>query len=188
MGSDWSRGAVGAEVEPGWHSKSTRVTVRDQVTQAFGDWRLDVYRYALSLGLEPAGAQEITQEAFLRLFLELDKGVEISARRAWLFRVAHNLAVNVNKRESRVGRWSAELDERLVDSAANPEQALLEREKFASFHRAVARLSDHQRQCLHLRAAGFRYREIAAIVGIGTSTVSEFLDRAIEKLRKALQG
>jgi RNA polymerase sigma-70 factor (ECF subfamily) len=169
----------------GWHSAITSVTARDQVTQAFGEWRLDVYRYALSLGLDPAKAQEITQEAFLRLFMALDRGTEVAARKAWLFRVTHNLAIDTRMQESRMARWSPELTDRLVDSAVNPEQAVLEREKFARLQREVGRLSNQQQQCLHLRVAGLRYREIAAIIGIGTSTVSEFLDRAIEKLRKA---
>jgi DNA-directed RNA polymerase specialized sigma24 family protein len=33
---------------------------------------------------------------------------------------------------------------------------------------------------------GFRYREIAEIVGISTSTVGEFLGRAVKRLRRAL--
>ena len=76
-------------------------------------------------------------------------------------------------------------EDRFVDPHSNPEQAFLERERFQRLHQAVEALSGQQRQCLHLRAAGFRYREIAEIIGIRTSTVSEFLKRAIERLRKA---
>jgi RNA polymerase sigma-70 factor (ECF subfamily) len=178
-------GTVRSEILLGLRSQGTNVTVRDLVTQAFAEWHMDLYRYALSIGLEPAGAQEIAQEAFLRLFVALDKGDAIDNRKAWLFRVAHNLALNSRARESKVGRWTPELDEILVDSAANPEQAFLEREKLQRYHRAVEGLSEQQRQCLRLRSAGFRYREIAEIAGIGTSTVSEFLKRAIERLGKA---
>ncbi len=176
---------VRVEVLSGLRSQKAKATVRDAVTEAFAEWRLDLYRYALSIGLDPAGAQEITQEAFLRLFVALDHGEKIESRKAWLFRVAHNLAINLRVRESRLGRWTPELDQELVDAGANPEQAFLEREKFNRLHREVERLSEQQRQCLHLRATGLRYREIAGIVGIKTSTVSEFLTRAIEKLRKA---
>jgi RNA polymerase sigma-70 factor (ECF subfamily) len=176
---------VRVEVLSGLGSQRAKATVRDAVTEAFVEWRLELYRYALSIGLDPAGAQEITQEAFLRLFVALEQGEKIASRKAWLFRVAHNLAINLRVRESRLGRWTPELDEVLVDAGANPEQALLEREKFARLRREVERLSEQQRQCLHLRAAGLRYRDIADIIGIKISTVSEFLTRAIEKLRKA---
>jgi len=185
VGIHWVRGEVQAEVLVGLRPQRAKVTVRDLIAQAFAEWQADVYRYALSIDLEPAGAQEITQEAFLRLYVALDRGESIENQKAWLFRVAHNLALNLRVKESKVGRWTPDLDDRLVDPRANPEQAFLERERLQRLHRAVERLSEQQRQCLHLRAAGFRYREIAEIIGIKTSTVSEFLKRAIEKLRKA---
>jgi DNA-directed RNA polymerase specialized sigma24 family protein len=47
-------------------------------------------------------------------------------------------------------------------------------------------LSDPQRHCLHLRAKGFRYREIAEIIGVSTSTVGEAMQRVVKRLRKAL--
>ena len=51
---------------------------------------------------------------------------------------------------------------------------------------AIENLSPQQRSCLHLRAEGFRYREIAGILGINPSTVGEFLQRAVKRLRKAI--
>jgi RNA polymerase sigma-70 factor (ECF subfamily) len=162
-----------------------KMTIRDRVSQAFSEWRDELYRYALSLGLNTAQAQEITQDAFLRLYVALDKGESIENQKAWLFRVAHNLALNLRLKENRLGSWAAELEDQLVDPGANPEQALLEHEKFDRLRQAVAGLSEQQRLCLHLRADGFRYREIGEILGIKTSTVSEFLKRAINRLRKA---
>ncbi len=161
------------------------MTVRERVTQAFSDWHSDVYRYVLSLGLGAAQAQEITQDTFLQLCVTLDKGDSIENQRAWLFRVAHNLTLNLRAKENKVRPWRCELEDRLVDPSANPEQALLEHEQLVRLHRAVQGLSEQQRQCLHLRADGFRYREIGEILGIRTSTVSEFLNRAISRLRKA---
>jgi DNA-directed RNA polymerase specialized sigma24 family protein len=40
--------------------------------------------------------------------------------------------------------------------------------------------------CLYLRAEGLRYNEIAATIGVGASTVGEFLNRAVTRLRKAI--
>ena len=51
--------------------------------------------------------------------------------------------------------------------------------------RAWVTLSPQQRQCLHLRAEGLRYREIAETMQISISSVREFLGRAITKLQKA---
>ena len=63
---------------------------------------------------------------------------------------------------------------------------MIEREKLLRMHRAAETLSPQQRQCLHLRAEGLRYQEIADTIGVSVSTVSEFLKRAIVRLRKAV--
>ena len=57
-------------------------------------------------------------------------------------------------------------------------------ERMVRFHRAVENLSDQQRRCLRLRLEGLRYPDIAAVLGISSSAVGEFLRRAIAKLRK----
>jgi len=181
----WIGSEIKADVLVDLCPRGSKVTARDLVAQAFAEWRIDLYRYALSMGPPPAAAQEITQEAFLRLYLALDNGETIESPRAWLFRVAHNLAVNIRAREKRLGPWTEDLEDRFVDPCANPERALLDREKLERLERAIEELSEQQRECLHLRAAGFRYREIAEILGIRTSTVSEYLKRAIERLRRA---
>ncbi len=185
MDTHWIGSEVQADALLGLRPRGAKVTARDLVAQAFAESRVDLYRYGLSMGLRPATAQEITQETFLRLYVALDNGERIENERAWLFRVSHNLAVNLRAREKRLGPWTDDLEDRFVDPSANPERALLDREKFERLERAIEGLSEQQRECLHLRAAGFRYREIAEIVGIKTSTVSEYLKRAIERLRRA---
>jgi RNA polymerase sigma-70 factor (ECF subfamily) len=61
---------------------------------------------------------------------------------------------------------------------------VLEREWREGFQAAFQNLSKQQRLCLELRAEGLRYREIAAALGIQTSTVGRFLGRAMIRLRK----
>ena len=52
-------------------------------------------------------------------------------------------------------------------------------ERALRFHRAVQGLSEQQRHCLFLRLEGLRYPEIGSALGIGASTVGEFLRRAL---------
>lgn len=144
-----------------------------------------MYHYLLRLGLSPSQAQEGAQEVFLRLHSALVKGESIHNPRAWVFRVAHNLAVT----EHRAGdRWMAldpGLEAALTDRGPGPEARVLQRERSARVSEALAELSPQQRRCLYLRAEGLRYREIAETIGVGVSTVSEFLTRAVAKLRRA---
>ena len=60
----------------------------------FEQQRLSVCRYLLSLGLRPQVASEITQESFLRLYRHLRSNGRSENLRGWVFRVAHNLAMN----------------------------------------------------------------------------------------------
>jgi len=161
------------------------LSIEEQVARLFEQTRTEVYRYLLTLGLEAGRAQEAVQEVFMRLYRALKKKDDILNRRAWVFRVAHNVGLRLRSRESSMRPFDADLALRLADPQPNPEKSAIDRERTLRLHRAVETLSPQQRQCLHLRAEGFRYREIASILGISDSSVGEFLRRAIEKLRKA---
>jgi RNA polymerase sigma-70 factor (ECF subfamily) len=160
------------------------VTLQDEVAQLFEEARDDVYRYLLTLGLYPPEAQEATQEVFLRLYATLKKGELIRSRRAWIFRVAHNLGLKIRAQQKGGQPFDATLEARLASSTADPERSLLERERTLRFHKAIEALSDQQRRCLYLRMEGLRYPEIGSALGISASTVGEFLRRAIVRLKK----
>jgi RNA polymerase sigma-70 factor (ECF subfamily) len=162
------------------------MTLEEQVTESYERWRDGIYRYLAAAFGSPAQAEEITQEAFLQMCRTLQKGQTIENHRAWLYRVAHNAALNQIKSRKFLlpvddEAWE-EISRVLPDTAPSPEQSLLEREKLACLRQAMSRLTDTERQCLHLRTKGFRYREIAEVVGLGVSTVAETLYRVIEKL------
>ncbi len=162
-----------------------RVGLQHEVAQLFEEMRDGVFRYVLSLGLHPPQAQEATQEVFLRLYAALQRSEPIQNRRAWVVRVAHNLALKVRVQQSTQAPFDPDIEARIADPDLNPEQTLLERERMLRFHRAMENLSEQQRRCLHLRLEGLRYPEIASVLGISASAVGEFLRRAIVRLRKA---
>ncbi len=159
--------------------------VQEQVIRLYEEARQDVYHYMLRLGLNPAQAQEGAQEAFLRLYASLRQGEEIRNPRAWVFRVAHNLAMTQHSTGDRWTPLDPTLERALTDRGLGPEEDAIRRQRMARVSRALADLSPQQRKCLYLRAEGLRYREIADAAGIGISTVSEFVSRAIARLRRA---
>jgi RNA polymerase sigma-70 factor (ECF subfamily) len=163
------------------------VSLDAQVEQIYAEVRNPVCAYLLYLGLPAAQAQEVTQEAFLRLYQTMRKGDGIDNPRAWLFRVAHNLGLKVRSRE-RAFRAVAPDWDRFVHPSASPEGLLLDREKTGRVADAMESLSPQQRNCLYLRSEGLRYREIAEVIGISSSTVNEFLRRAIARLAEAVNG
>ena len=168
------------------------VKPEEEVSQLFELLREPLYHYLLVIFRSPAEAEDIAQESFLQLYKHLQDGQQIDNPRFWIFRVAHNLAINRQKREE----ISELLDEplwdeirgRLADPALDPEERLLERDKLQRLHAAMAWLSPQERQCLQLRVQGFRYREIGEILGIATPSVAEFLRRGIRKLMRTNNG
>lgn len=143
-----------------------------------------MYHYLLRLGLAPSQAQEGAQEVFLRLHAALVRGESIRNPRAWVFRVAHNLAVTEHAAGSRWMALDPALETALTDRGPGPEARVIQRERAERLNQALNELSPQQRKCLYLRAEGLRYREIADAAGLGVSTVSEFITRAIARLRR----
>jgi len=113
------------------------------------------------------------------------KGEDISNARAWLFRVAHNLAIKVRSQERAVRSVDRDWERFSGRAADSQERVALDRERMLRIQAAIAELSAQQKNCLYLRSEGLRYREIAVVMGISSSTVNEFLRRAISKLAEA---
>lgn len=147
----------------------------------FEQQRLSVCRYLTSLGLRPQVASEIAQESFLRLYRHLRSKGRSENLRGWVFRVAHNLAMNELRRAAANGEIL--LDE--ADRARDPEQVLLQKERMHRIRDTIRMLPRRQQECLHLRAEGLRYREIAQVLGIGVSSVAESVQRALGALTRA---
>jgi RNA polymerase sigma-70 factor (ECF subfamily) len=164
-------------------TEQTSMTLNQRIGALYEELRMDVYRYVLTLGLSPHMAQDVTQDSFVRLFETCHRGAMVQNPRAWLLRVAHNLAINaVSSKNYAV----AELNAAHPVTTGTVEDRLIENERRTRFRTEISRLSTQQKACLELRAQGLRYREIAEIVGISISAVGEFLRRAISRLREAL--
>lgn len=176
--------------EPGLMSGDE--TIEQKVTRLFDLLHDPVYYYLLAVLGDPAAAEDITQESFLRLFVQLRRGAAVENVRLYVFRIAHNLACDERRRGQRLTPLDAlssqDLGAFFVETGPNPEQRVMQREKFERLRAGLARLSPQERQCLLLRLEGFRYREVGEILGIGVSTAAEFLQRAMRKLMVSVNG
>lgn len=158
------------------------------VSETFDDLSGPVFGYAAGVVGDADGAEDVTQEVFFRYFCELRQGREIREPRAWAFRVAHNLALNRRRdRRKFVGIADAGCGARLV-SEPGVQQRLEERERRQLVREALAGLSTRERRCIELRSEGLRYREIAELLEIRISSVSNYVDRAMQKIAGGLAG
>jgi RNA polymerase sigma-70 factor (ECF subfamily) len=153
--------------------------------------RLPLYSYLVCVGLRPQDADDVVQDSFLRLHQCLQAGERISEPRAWLFRVGKNLSLNFCRDQRRLiyadDPYTHVQFREVPQSDHDPEAQYLKKEALLRLDAGIARLTESQQDCIHLRAQGLRYREIASVLGISVSSAAELLQRAIIRLAKDCQ-
>ena len=160
---------------------------RERVSDYFLVLRDPVYGYLARFCGSPIEAEELTQEAFLKLYRHLLEGKKVENARSWIFRVARNLAIDrARSRHVSEERTERYLVEAMPSEEASSEAVILEHERHEQLGIAMEALTDFQRQCLHLRAEGLRYREIAETLSTSVDSVADGLHRAIRKLRERM--
>lgn len=164
------------------------LTTAERVAALYEAHREAIYRFLLGQGLEPATAQELAQDVFVKLFVAMTKNTEIESEQAWMYGVAAKLAVDYWRREGRP-MW-VELDsfpemaENLRSKESNPEAAVVRSQRLQRVAEMMARLPKEQRLGIHLRMRGLRYRAIARISGHTHAKTAELLSTAVERLRR----
>jgi RNA polymerase sigma-70 factor (ECF subfamily) len=135
----------------------------------YDEYRPKLYRYMRSMQLGRDHADEVIQETFMRLTMELLKESKIENVQGWIVRVAHNLAVNLLKKE-RGQVINAEVHHFLIanraDPALSPEETYSREEQSKLMKTVLASLKPQHRECFQMRAQGFRYKDIGLALGI----------------------
>jgi RNA polymerase sigma-70 factor (ECF subfamily) len=158
-----------------------------------GRYRASIYRYILRLVGDPARADDLTQETFLRVHRRIGGLRDPAAVEAWLYRIATNLCYDTfRQREHRspptplvaLGEGSAALSD---EAALHPDQLLDQNEMSDCVLRFLSDLPDSQREVLLQHdLQGFTGPEIADRLGLTIHNVKIRLHRARVALRAAL--
>lgn len=160
--------------------------IEQDVLRLFDDYRRPLQRYVASIGLNAQESEDVVQDVFLALFRHLQLDRSRSNLPGWLFRVARNLALRQRRRQRHW--WSLRMDvapEDRIDPAANPEERLADTEQRRHWQRVIGALPERDRRCLLLRAEGFKYRDIAAALGVSLGSVAKSMARALTRLEPA---
>ena len=146
----------------------------------------------------PATAEELAQEVFLRVYRSRSTYEPSAKFSTWLYRIATNLAVN-HARDTRHERPenTVRLDEPdeetgttpdLADRALTAEDQLLRRERLAAIRSKVNALPERQRLAVMMhKYQQMDYRQIAAVMKLSESATKSLLFRAYETLREQLK-
>jgi RNA polymerase sigma-70 factor (ECF subfamily) len=150
----------------------------------------EVWALAYARWMNADTAMDITQETFLRLWRASEKGEKILNPRAWLLRVARNLAEDYAKSSFR--RNGTHPPQTMNGVQAHDPQPLdrLEREEtFAHLRSQLEQLPQADREILTLRyALDYNTGDIASMLAIKESAVHMRLSRARQRLADRLRG
>jgi RNA polymerase sigma-70 factor, ECF subfamily len=150
-----------------------------------------VYRY---LG-DAARAEDVAQEAFLRVYRARKSYKPLAQFKTWLFRIVYNLVVNEANARKRNAALSLERLRASEDgaffvedeNAPIPEKELEHAELLAKVREAVLDLPENQRMALVMnKYRDMPYVEIAQAMGLSVEAVKSMLFRAREKVRNKL--
>lgn len=141
-----------------------------------------LYATILRMTKNPQSAQDLLQEAFIKVYEQLEKFDQKGSFKNWLYRVAINHCLD-QFRKKRVLLEQVE-DTHLINDTT-PEVIFLKKEKNREIERLISYLPEEERLILLLRYANeLSYEEISETLGISLANVRNKLHRAKKKLRK----
>lgn len=166
----------------------------DALAGLLAQYQHRLYRYLTRLVQDPAAAEDLFQQTWLRVMQKIGRYRAISSFDTWLFAVAHNLAIDhLRRRRDNSLDVPAETREapaeRLVAGEADPLERLLDSERGALLAAAIAELPAIHREVISLRfEEAMKLEQIAEVAGVPLSTVKSRLHRALESLRAHLEA
>ncbi len=148
----------------------------------------EVWALAYARWMDADAALDIAQEAFLRLWKQWENGEEIQNPRAWLLRVARNLAEDyVKSAFRRYGTMAPQQMNGVHSKEIQPLELLERQEAFAQLRTILEQLPQADRDILTLRyALDYDAQQIAEMLGINATAVHMRLSRARQRLADRL--
>jgi len=141
----------------------------------------ELHRFVLYLSGNPALAEDITSETFVRLWAS-DEKVRMLTVKAYLFAIARHLYIDSRRMASR----HAEIDPELPEPGASPEMLAHCRSELREVAKLLHELPEVDRAALLLRAQqGMTYEEIARTLDVSVAAVKVKIHRARLKLAEA---
>jgi RNA polymerase sigma-70 factor, ECF subfamily len=136
------------------------------------DIRPELHRYCARMIGSAVDAEDVLQEALTKAYYALSTTTAVANMRGWLFRIAHNKAIDYLRRST--NQPMEQLDEHPL--VAEPDLPLDEHELVAVALSVFLQLAPKQRSCVILKD----------VMGCSLAEISEFLDATVPEIKAAL--
>ncbi len=138
------------------------------------------------MNLSPEKSEDITQETFLKFYLEIKKNIEFQYPRAWLYKVYLNLARTYFTNEA-LKKNNHEILSGSQSQITDPHEEYSRNEKQRIVFEMLDRLPEKEKSILLLYNHGLSYSEMAEVLEINSNSIGTTLMRAIESLKGTLK-
>ena len=148
-------------------------------------WEKRVFNYLLRLTGNPDDSLDLSQDVFLKAYQNIRKLDDTARFGPWLFRIAHNEAYShFRRRRPEAEPPESETKESFFERQAAPGIAI---DLSLAVTAALDRLNPEQREAVVLKVyEGFKFDEMAEVLGCPVSTVKSRLYTALDLLKTEL--
>jgi RNA polymerase sigma-70 factor (ECF subfamily) len=146
-----------------------------------------MFRYAFSIVGNRYEAEDVVQEAIIKIWKRMDKFSEIDNKEAWVITIVRNLSID--KVRAKKKKQTSDINDyyHISDNSPAPDITLEQKDAVIKVAEIMESLNETQREIITLRdIEGYTYQEIADIMELKVDQVKVYLFRARKILREKL--
>ncbi len=163
--------------------------------QLISNYQTKIYHIAFHMLSNEQDAEDAAQDAIIKAYRYLGSFKEESGFYTWVYRITHNICLDMIRKRRRSVLHTAELIKKdqdgqetelqIVDEKPQPEEQIMTQQVQVEMQHAISELKENYRIVIIMRdIQGMSYDDIAAVLDISAGTVKSRLNRARENLRK----
>jgi RNA polymerase sigma-70 factor (ECF subfamily) len=152
----------------------------------FHEYWAPIYRLLLHMVIDPAEAEDLALETFLRLYKHHPVPNAVFNTRGWLQRVAANLALQSIRSFKRREQYEVNAGRDALEQASQnyPPEIFAEKEDRRIARLALAQMNTRQAELLVMRHSGLAYKDIAEALSLAPTSIGPLLLRAEREFEK----
>lgn len=165
----------------------------ETIEELFAALEAPLLGYGLRLTGEIGLAEDVVQEAFMKLHLQFK---EVREPRRWLYRTVHNIALNQRRRTMKIvslnsspsaGNENSPVTADTADPAPLPDEQIARMEGIGQVRLSLETLDERSRELIRLKfTEELTYRDISARTGISVSNIGYILHNAMKTIASEL--